>query len=302
MKKRILIKVSGGIGDFMIILPAIKELSKTYYVDILSRAGSEQDFNGGILNEVLKYNPYVSKIIHHEDYILYKKMFRRYDRVGLAYLYYLDQEQTLIKEKQRYKYAAEQLGVYKLTTDHTDIDFFLQEDEINNAKNILKKYKKTVIITPVQLRKNEWLNEGKYIHKDKWDEIIKNCPNYTFVLLGSSSDCVSFDYPNVLNLIDKTSIRESIAILNVADYYILPDGFLNHAAGGMNKTGISIFGISPPYIYGYECSTNLWYHPGCAPCGITDPNYMFMDRYCCMRYTGIPVKTEEVIQVMSEEL
>ena len=180
---------------------------------------------------------------------------------------------------------------------------FLQKHEIDYAKNLLKEYKKTIIINPIKLRKNEWLNEGKSINKNIWEEVITSFPDYTFIQLGLSLDSIDLDHlPNVVNMVDKTTIRESGALMYIADYYILLDSFLNHIAGGMNKKGITIWGATSPQTYGYECSTNLWVHPGCAPCRIQDPNYLFDQEPCCMRYTGIPINSKEIIQVVSEEL
>ena len=300
MNKKILLKITGGIGDTLLALPAIRQLSTTYDVDLLLRDGSRSDY-GEVIDIICKYNPYVNEMISFEDYVIYKKLFKKYDRVGLVLAYYLDQEITLKHDRSRYHYVGEQLGVSNCK--HTDIDLFLQPYEIDYAKNILKNYKKTIIISPIKLRHNEWLNEGKTLNKSIWEKVITNFPDYTFIQLGLSLDSIELDHlPNVVNMVDKTTIRESGALLHVADYYILLDSFLNHIAGGMEKKGVTIWGSTSPNVYGYKSSVNLWCHPGCSPCRIQDPNYLFNQEPCCIRYTGIPIDAEEIIQVVSEEL
>lgn len=299
MKGNILLKISGGIGDNLVVLPAIKKLSENYNVDILLRDPNRGDYAKDTIEDICMYNPHVNEIIHYEDYGLYKKsVYKRYDKTFPLHMFYYDQEQILKDNKHRYQLIGDIVGV---ECSASDIDVYLQDFEINKAKDFLKQYKKTIVINPAKLRSNEILNEGKFIDEKYWLEIIKSFPDITFLHLGLSLDAYEIDEPNVVNLVNKTSIRESIAILLESDYFILTDGFLQHVAGGASKKGITIWGATSPYTYGYDTSINLWYHPGCAPCRIQDPNYIVFDRPCCMRYTGIPVNVKEVTELVSEE-
>ena len=294
MKGNVLVKVMGGIGDVLLILPSLRKLDLTYNIDILLRDENRSNI-GEFIYDLCKYNPYIQDFVYYQDYVNFTN--KKYDKVLMSASFYLDQDVTLINPKPRYELVAEQLQVSNVNP--LDIDIFLQPQEINEAKKFLAEYNKTILIQACKLREN-FTNEGKTIPKHVWDNIIKAFPNYTFIQIGTSNDSIPID--NVVSLVDKTTIRESIALLKLADYYILPDSYLNHAAGGMNKKGISIFGSTSPHVYGYECSNNFWFGPDCSPCRIQDPNIMYDQKPCCMRDTGIPVNVEKIIQVMSEEL
>lgn len=294
MKNRVLIKVMGGIGDVLLILPSIKKLNLKYDIDILLRNHNKSDIED-FTYDICKHNPYINKFVEHQEYVYLPN--KKYDKVLMSASFYLDQDVTLINPKPRYELVAEQLHVSDVNP--LDIDIFLQHDEEQKAKETLSKYNKTILIQACRLREN-FTNEGKTIPKYAWEDIIQAFPDYTFIQVGTSKDSIPLD--NVVSLVDKTTIRESIALLKFVDYYILPDSYLNHAAGGMNKNGISIFGSTSPYVYGYSCSKNFWFGPNCSPCRIQDPNIMYDQKPCCMREKGIPVNTEKIIQVMTEEL
>ena len=211
MKGNILLKISGGIGDNLVVLPAIKKLSENYNVDILLRDPNRGDYAKDTIEDICMYNPHVNEIIHYEDYGLYKKsVYKRYDKTFPLHMFYYDQEQILKDNKHRYQLIGDIVGV---ECSASDIDVYLQDSEINKAKDFLKQYKKTIVINPAKLRSNEILNEGKFIDEKYWLEIIKSFPDITFLHLGLSLDAYKIDEPNVVNLVNKTSIRESIAIL-----------------------------------------------------------------------------------------
>ena len=286
----------GGIGDVLLTLPSIKKLSSLYNVDLLLR--NDNCFPiGEFIYDICKYNPYVNDFIVYEDFISnnYQK---KYDDVVLSASFYLDQDAFFNRPKKRYEVVANQLGTNNVKS--SDINIFLQKIEIERAKKILSRYKKHIIIQATRLRDN-YTNEGKTISVKTWENIFKAFPDITFIQLGSEDDNIEFNLDNVFSLIGKTTIRESIALISCADFFILPDSYLNHAAGGLGKKGISFFGSTSPLVYGYPSCKNIWINLGCNPCRIQDPNYMYDQKPCCMRYTGIPIDAQKFIELISEE-
>ena len=65
------------------------------------------------------------------------------------------------------------------------------------------------------------------------------------------------------------SLRQSMAVLKQAQFYIGPDSFLMHAANGLNVPSVIIFGGSrSPENLGYRGNANLFVKMPCGPCWI----------------------------------
>jgi len=219
-----------------------------------------------------------------------------YEKVILLAGHLLDQEIFWAAPIHRLEFMGNIAGV-KNCSPH-DINIFLTKDEDIWAKNKLEGIKNPVIIQPTILREPWPNNQGKQIPVEIYPRLFRDFPELTFIGLGTRiegygdmADLGKWD--NYISFVNKTTIRQSIALLKHSKFHIVSDSFLNHASGGLNKKGIVIFGNTSPQIYGYDNNYNLWYAPPCAPCRLQDPMDAAVQEDCCIK-DGIPIEYENL--------
>jgi len=297
---KILVKIHGGIGDALIAISIIKKLSKEYEIDVILRDATKSPI-GEWVEELLTNNPFVN-IIHWHNFMSNLKSLRRYVKVILLAGHLLDQEIYYRDPIHRIDFMGNIAGVKDCKPG--DIDIFLTTDENMWAKNKLEDYKNPVIIQPTTLRDPWPTNQGKQIPIDVYPKLFKDFPDVTFIGLGTlildKTGQVDYgdmamldDAPNYVSMANKTTVRQAIALLKHSTSHIVPDSFLNHASGGLNKKGIVIFGNTSPQVYGYNNNYNLWYAPPCSPCRLQDPVDAAAQGDCCIK-EGIPVDYENL--------
>ncbi|APJ02821.1 glycosyltransferase family 9 protein [Silvanigrella aquatica] len=114
--------------------------------------------------------------------------------------------------------------------------------------------------------------------KEKFREIIKNILQETqlnIVICGSSNEKFIgeyLDFPankRVLNLIDKTSLNETINVIANSKYVITNDSFAAHAADALHIPASVLFGATSPY-FGFVPVFNKihisYENLSCSPC------------------------------------
>ncbi len=299
--KKVLVKIHGGIGDALIALPVIKKLSESYMVDLVLRDRSKSPV-GEWVAEIIKYNPYINRIIEWHEVMENVKDMRRYDKVVLLAGHLYDQEVYYKDLISRIDFMGNIAGITGCNV--SDIDIFLTPSENTWAQNTLKNINNPVIIQPSILRDPWPNNQGKQIPIDIYPRLFKDFPEITFIGLGTlifsrNMETIYGDMPdlenapNYISMKNKTSIRQAVALLKYSTSHILPDSFLNHASGGFNKKGIVIFGNTSPQVYGYKNNYNLWYAPPCSPCRLQDPVDSAAQEDCCIK-DGIPVEYDNL--------
>ena len=299
--KKVLVKIHGGIGDALIALPVIKKLSESYMVDLVLRDRSKSPV-GEWVAEIIKYNPYINRIIEWHEVMENVKDMRRYDKVVLLAGHLYDQEVYYKDLISRIDFMGNIAGITGCNV--SDINIFLTPSENTWAQNTLKNINNPVIIQPSILRDPWPNNQGKQIPIDIYPRLFKDFPEITFIGLGTlifskNMETIYGDMPdlenapNYISMKNKTSIRQAVALLKYSTSHILPDSFLNHASGGFNKKGIVIFGNTSPQVYGYKNNYNLWYAPPCSPCRLQDPVDSAAQEDCCIK-DGIPVEYDNL--------
>ena len=296
-----LVKIHGGIGDALMSLPVIKKLSEEYTVDIILRDPKKSPI-GEWVEEIIQNNPFINEIISWHEMMSDLKSMRRYKKVVILAAHNYDQEIYYRDPMPRIEFMGLLAGVTDCKA--SDIDLFLHKDEIAWANNTLEDIKNPVIIQPTVLRDPWPNNQGKQIPVDIYPKLFEDFPDLTFIGLGTMvltadgridyGDMATLDNaPNYISMANKTNIRQAVALLRQSVTHILPDSFLNHASGGLNKKGIVIFGNTSPQVYGYENNYNLWYAPPCSPCRLQDPMDAAVQEDCCIK-DGIPVEYDNL--------
>jgi ADP-heptose:LPS heptosyltransferase len=293
--RRVLVKVHGGIGDALMSLPIIRRLSEKYNVEIALRDPKKCEV-GEWVEDILANNPFVHKLIYWKWMMEHLNQMQVYEKVILLAGHLLDQEIFWATPMHRIEFMGNTAGVNDCNPH--DINIFLTEDEDTWAKNKLEDIKNPVIIQPTILREPWPNNQGKQIPIEIYPRLFRDFPELTFIGLGTRiegygdmADLGKWD--NYISFVNNTTIRQSIALLKHSKFYIIPDSFLNHASGGLNKKGIVIFGNTSPQIYGYDNNYNLWYAPPCSPCRLQDPVDAAVQEDCCIK-DGIPVEYENL--------
>jgi ADP-heptose:LPS heptosyltransferase len=292
-RRRVLVKIHGGIGDALISLPTLRKLSEKYKVDISLRDPAKSIIGEWVV-DILANNPFVDKIIHWKWMMENLNQMRIYEKVVVLAGHLLDQEMFWATPMHRIEFMGNIAGV-KNCNQH-DINIFLTEDEDIWAKNKLEDIKNPVIIQPTIIQESN--NQGKQIPKEIYPRLFQDFPELTFIGLGTRiegyGDMLDLGkWDNYISFANNTTIRQTIALLKHSKFHILPDSFLNHASGGFNKKGIVVFGNTSPQVYGYDNNYNLWYAPPCSPCRLQDPMDAAVQEDCCIK-DGIPVEYENL--------
>lgn len=240
----------GGIGDTLLLTPAIRSLKQQYpdckiYVYYRLKAHME----------VLLHNKYIDRLRYWWalrgvfNYLLSLLGFAevRYVNYGLL-------APSLLYHAHASEIIGEMLGV---KIDTAQMDCFLTREEEIAAKKIVERYPNPVSIqvTPGSSQNKRWPTEN-------WEKLVINNPHYTFIQLGSSNDEL---IRGTVNMCGKT-IRESFAIVKETKAFVGVDSAFGHAAAAFQKPAVILFGPSTPVTWGNATSKNLYNPPHCSPC------------------------------------
>jgi ADP-heptose:LPS heptosyltransferase len=102
---------------------------------------------------------------------------------------------------------------------------------------------------------------------ESWLELIENLSRHFDLLhLGNEKEPM---VPSARRYAGRLSLRQSMAVLKQARFYIGPVSFLMHAANGLDVPSVIIFGGShTPKNAGYRQNINLFVKMPCGPCWI----------------------------------
>ena len=156
--------------------------------------------------------------------------------------------------------------------------------------------------------------DGKYISNDvkswaidNWLETANQLVDagYQVVLLGGKqendklSDAGIVLSESVVNLINKTSINESIAMLSGAQLVVGCDTGLMHCAAALDKKTIMLLGaVAPEQAQGYgPLSSSVYLHKDCSPC-----YGMGRDLFCSNPFCMTDIKVGDVVRKIKSVL
>jgi len=291
--KKILIIRPGGIGDFVLLLPTINYFKKELphiNIDILCEKRNR---------EVSGFTENISSVF------LYDKFFDLIKCINIKYDIIIDTEQWhklsaiicyLIKSSIKIGYATnnrKKIFTHKIKYSHEKYEiysFFDLLSPILDKKIIFDNNTPFIKINHTLSKNLDSIiqgNENKIISiapgatiKEKlWDtnnfiKIIKELTkkNYLIILLGSKNDII---YTNkikqkcsVINLVNKTSLKESSKIIQISKILITSDSGLMHIAKALATPTISLFGASIEKKWAPQGSNHISInkHIKCSPC------------------------------------
>ena len=173
------------------------------------------------------------------------------------------------------------------------------DNEISSIKEKLKDSGVSdhfiVIIPGAAWRQKQWKLE-KYL------ELIDKVKN-DIVLLGTDSDNICFDIKKhskkVHNFAGKTTLREAISILSVADYVVGSDTGLTHAAESLGRPVTMILGPTSRHTgagVNLETSSVVEKELWCRPCSQNGKTRCYRTNQICMD----SITPSEVLQTIPE--
>lgn len=241
-----------GIGDGVMMIPAVVNLSKKYNVRVISTAQSYnilKHFDNG--NNIRVFNMETQGSFYTNDHI------RSYN------LIYWDIYNSLRQFPHHainmiMKYAD--LPIYTIENKQELIPIPIDPKIDHSVKLFMESLKKPVILTqPLVSYYNKMLDPNKY-HKllDKLTKIG------TVIQIGGpvSSNLI---HQRSLNFVDKTSLEQSLAMIKYADVVFSGDSFLQHAAAALKTPCVVYFCGTHPFEFGYPFHANIC-HDKDVPC------------------------------------
>jgi ADP-heptose:LPS heptosyltransferase len=241
----------GGLGDALLITPAIRVIKKLHpdcriHVYCDSKHHKEVLMNNKHIDRLLTLGPVARVIFHllvHLKFISIKHV--NYARLGPSVFY----------QRNATNIIGEMLGV---EIDDPRPECFLTEEEEKEADRALAEYNNPIVIhaTAGSSPNKNWTAEN-------WESLVLKNPQYTFLQIGSEDD---EPIQGAINLCGKTSIRQAFGIVKKAKAFVGVDSIFAHAAAAFRQPAVILFGASTPLVWGHAGSINLYNPPHCSPC------------------------------------
>ncbi len=252
MKKRIIrIGVWGGIGDALLLTPAVKALKQAdpnnrvlvYYQKEVHR-------------DVFLHNPYVDSLRattlfkNPIDVLLFNFM-----DLGFIHTGYGKYKPSLTLDKPAVEILAEMLDVE--LREHRLL-FFPSREEEQRAEQLMSQHKNPVVlhITSGTSKNQNWPLES-------WRRLVEAMPDITFVQIGLKDEA---RVPGAIDLCGALPLRDSLTLVKYAKSFVGVDSAPAHVTSAFQIPGVVLFGPSSPSVWGNANNINLYQAKRCAPC------------------------------------
>lgn len=231
----------GGIGDILMILPALRQLKEDFPNVRLTFAIDMHTTSGNIYYEIVKNLPFIDEIVDAR-YVQTKKYIAIIDISSVCIRY----EHSGLPALNRIDIFARSMGLPKLNNKLPP--FIVEEPEKEWALKQIQKYKqegkRIVILHTASM-------EGKRCWPaEKYTEILSRSlkENLLVHYIILDFNHVSNSWKNFSNCSEysSTSLREMAALISVADCFIGPDSGPMHLAGAVKTRAVVVFGSIPP--------------------------------------------------------
>ena len=250
MKNKLAIATRGGLGDCLMMTPAIKSLKlsnpgKELWVFCIVQAHYE----------ILLNNKYIDYLLVGDNGI--KIMQDNFPDGNIIYFNPPDLFPSLNNIKKRYSEIYCDMFKTPFLGDY--LQLFISTNEENSFfKKGLFKTDKIITVNPTSRcsKNQEWGWE-------KWGYLVRKFSNYKFIQIVLSDEKLingAIDYRG------KLTLRESCIAIKHSIMYIGVDSFFSHVAAAFNTNSITLFGDSSPNINSHDNSTYIFKSLSCSPC------------------------------------
>lgn len=244
-KSRIcIVRSVGGIGDVLMITPALRELKRRHPRSELTFAVDRHTTDGDHYYELVKNAPFIDNIIdaRHVSNTLYDHTI---DISAVCIPY----ERTDLPSRNRIDLFAEHLGITSFTNKKPFLQLTAEEVLLAKEKlsGFLKPGSQLVMLSVGSMEgKRSWAQDVD----DKWPELVKEIkskkPNTQFLLNDFMNRAPSLRNKDYVYTINTNSIRELAAFISLCNHFVGPDSGPMHIAGALEIPSTVIFGSIPP--------------------------------------------------------
>lgn len=282
MKNKLAVATRGGLGDCLMMTPAIKSLKlsnpgKELWVFCIVQAHYE----------ILLDNIYIDSLLVGENGI--KIMQDNFPDGAIIYCNPPDLFPSLNNIQKRYSEIYCDMFKTPFLGDNLQLFISTNEENLFFEKGFIKGDQIITVNPTSRCSKNqEW--DWK-----KWEYLVRKFSNYEFIQIGLKEEKLingAIDYRGELTL------RESCIAVKNSILYIGVDSFFSHVASAFNTNSITLFGDSSPNIYSHDNSHYIYKSFSCSPC-----NELLNGRECPYNKKCMHSITEnEVEKVMRKKL
>jgi ADP-heptose:LPS heptosyltransferase len=266
MRRTIRILAVGGIGDVLMLTPALRALKQAN-----PRAFVKVFCLGRPQYEVLLFNPHVDrvKLVSGGAAVAWLRAAPLdFARLCLDHLTEPDTAErhfstsnygvfhpSILRGRHATEIIGETIGVK--VTDRT-IEVHLTETEEEKAKAIVRGYK-----YPVALHITSDCSENQNWALEKWRKLVLRNSRYNFIQLGLPNES---RVEGALDLRGHLSIRESIAVLKHSRGFVGVVSALSQAANAVATPSVVLFGPSTPEVWSHSNHAVVTKRLRCSPC------------------------------------
>jgi ADP-heptose:LPS heptosyltransferase len=256
----------GGIGDILLLTPALRALKQKHQTSRLRVFCSQASHF-----QVLEHNPHIDVLRIYQGgwnltalgrpVVFYRWLRhqvmgpRRRDRRRFYLPQYGNLQPTLLRNRHATELIGELLGVE--VRDRT-LEVFLTQSEEAKGKAIATRYK-----NPIAMHITSTCCENQNWRAENWDALVARNPQYTFLQLGLKDETA---VRGTVDLRGTLTLRESFAVLKFADAFVGVVSSMAHATNALGTKGVVLFGPSAPEVWAHPNNITLTKNLRCAPC------------------------------------
>lgn len=333
-KESILIIKPGAIGDVLQMTPVVRAVKKNFpNFNILFLVGSQ------VALELLYHNSYINEVLMFKKgggvkeivRVIRLSRFLKSKQIHLILNYqpsnwrwrlvtfilrpqnvFLYKKQKRIKKGERIRHAVEDhlavLPQLELNREDLHLDFFLTEEESEEAKGIINTY---INENRDGVKGIICLNMGASHPVNRWPvnsfyrlNFILIAAGFKIILIGGSEDRILVDqflskgHSDCLDLAGKLSIRRTVAILSQCDLLVSGDTGPLHLATSVGTKVIGLFGAADPRRTGPIGSGNIVIQANlpCVPCR---KRHCKNDKGLCMKAIEPETVASKILEIFS---
>lgn len=233
---------------------------------------------------------------------------------AIKYDMYIDREEGVKRDEYFFR-ALRKLGL-KIEPDEDNLlDDKLVKDNLPDVQ--LNENQKTIAIilgtAPVSRKTEQGIlsNNSKEWPYEYWKDLVDRLSkHYNIILLGGPKESkelqnkqISFSHKNIINLVGKYNIKQSIAALSLADIVIGADTGLMHCAGALDKPTITLFGCTDykEYLPFGRKSEYIASAVDCSPC-FGDLKAVTCKDKKCMRAITVDMVEKKIYETIKKYL
>jgi ADP-heptose:LPS heptosyltransferase len=268
MSKELVFFSWGGVGDALCRTPTYKALRKKYpdkkiFVYYSMSTHREMFLNNphvdvvkllGLKSVIFKPTHLLTLLNLQFRNNIFLKFFKRWV-VKYTVMHFQHVPLTWIYERHVIDIVPE---IFKLELEDRRIQLFITSMEEENARKKLKEFH-NVIFLHISSRSSK----NHHWQLNKWSELIKSLPNYTFIQFGLRDEAY---VDGAIDFRGKTNLREAWAILKCSLSFVGVDSGFGHATNAFDIPGVVLWGDSSPIHWAHDNNINIYKNVECSPC------------------------------------